>query len=148
MLGHIQGPWGTEVPMHRLLAVHLRVAAALLLDYCFAGPRDAAVGATLLIPLLFWLGLLRIPLVRWSLGFVPELVFGLGFGSGGGSLAVGRHALLRCLATEPRWLCQVRRHLVDVSAEKIDILMSYNHDVVCCGDPQVSDCLNTHCVCN
>ena len=89
MLGHIQGPWGTEVPMHRLLAVHLRVAAALLLDYCFAGPRDAAVGATLLIPLLLWLGLLRIPLVRWSLGFVPELVFGLGFGLGGSSFAEG-----------------------------------------------------------
>ena len=95
-----------------------RVAAALLLDYCFAGPWDAAVGATLLIPLLLWLGLLRIPLVRWSLGFVPELVFGLGFGSGGGSLAVERHALLRCLATEPRWLCQVRKHLVDASTNK------------------------------
>ena len=69
MLGHT---WGTEVPMHRRLAVRLRVAAALLLDYCFAGPRDAAVSATLLLPLLLWLGLLRIPLVRWSLGFVPE----------------------------------------------------------------------------
>ena len=75
--------------MHRHLAVRLRVAAALHLDYCFAGPRDAAVGATLLLPLLFWLGLLRIPLVRWSLGFVPELVFGLGFGSGGGFFWLG-----------------------------------------------------------
>ena len=81
MLGHIQGPWGTEVPMHRRLAVRLRVAAALLLDYCFAGLRDAAVSATLLLPLLLWLGLLRIPLVRWSLGFVPEcLRVGFRFG--------------------------------------------------------------------
>ena len=67
--------------MHRHLAVRLRVAAALLLDYCFAGPRDAAAAATLLLPLLFWLGLLRIPLVRWSLGFVPEcLRVGFRFG--------------------------------------------------------------------
>ena len=81
MLGHIQGPWGTEVPMHRRLAVRLRVAAALLLDYCFAGPRDAAVSATLLLPLRFWRSLLRIPLVRWSLGFVPEcLRVGFRFG--------------------------------------------------------------------
>ena len=36
---------------------------------------------------------MRIPLVRWSLGFdpkgLPELVFGLGFGLGGGSFAEG-----------------------------------------------------------
>ena len=74
-----------------------------LLNYCFAGPWVAAVApphSSLFFS--FGLSLMRIPLVRWSLGFMPELVFGLGFGLGGGSSRggplfwpMGRHTLLR-----------------------------------------------------
>merc|ERR1712166_805732 len=88
-------------------AVHLRVAAALFLNYCSAGPWVAAVAPPLSSLFFFFgLSLIRIPLVRWSLGFdpkgLPESVFGLGFGLGRGSSRggplfwpVGRHTLLR-----------------------------------------------------
>ena len=76
--------------MHRHLAVRLRVAAALLLDYCFAGPRDAAVGATRL-PLLFWLACFGSRSSVGHLGlFLSVLGLGnLGFGLGGGLFWLG-----------------------------------------------------------
>ena len=98
-----------------------------LLNYCSAGPWVAAVAPPHSSHFFFFgLSLIRIPLVRLSLGFdpkgLPELVFGLGRGSShGGPLfwPVWRHTLLRCFATDPRWLCRVHGYLVDASKNKM-----------------------------
>ena len=102
LVGHIQGSWGTEVPAHQtsrspLLprggrggAVLLRVVAALPFNYCSVRTLEGSLRPHLTPNLFFFrLRLIRILHVRWSLGFVPELVFGLAFGLGGGSSCGG-----------------------------------------------------------
>ena len=91
-----------------------------------SGPWKAACGPTsLLTSSFFRLRLIRIPHVRWSLGFVPELVFGLAFGLGGGSSCggslfgpVGKAYFAPLLRAESMWLCRVHGNLADASKNK------------------------------
>ena len=137
LVGHIQGSWGTEVPAHQTSrspplprggrggAVLLRVVVALPFNYCSVRTLKGSLRPHLTPHISFFrLCLIRIPHVRWSLGFMPGLVFGLAFGLGGGSSRGGqfgprgRHTLLCCLATESRWLCRVHGYLADADKKK------------------------------